>query len=311
VNDQGGKVSWKKALSEVLRAHNGTRKSGAVASAGTKDKRHDDLFKGFTDLRRLGYKLEDVRQFKGKHMHALVQFWEREGLAPATIQNKISVFRSFAGWIGKSGMIEKSELYTTRHGSATRSTVNRIDKSWDGNGVDVDGLIAKIAETEPRVALQLELQNLLGLRCRESWQLKPHLADQGGFLLVNLGTKGGRDRIVPVDSPEKRAVLEKAKSMCGKTESSMDPMKNMAQWKNHYYAIIRAHGISRRSLGVTSHGLRHGYAIRRYEDSTGEKAPVQGGKKIAREEDQVARIELAEELGHSRGSITSAYIGRA
>ena len=40
----------------------------------------------------------------------------------------------------------------------------------------------------------------------------------------------------------------------------------------------------------------------------GGDTPAQGSE--ARELDRAVRLEIAEELGHSRGSITAAYLGR-
>ena len=63
------------------------------------------------------------------------------------------------------------------------------------------------------------------------------------------------------------------------------------------------------------HGLRHGYAIRRYEDLTGCKAPVVGGPSRAElegdevETDRKARLKISRELGHGRIRIVARYIG--
>jgi integrase len=160
------------------------------------------------------------------------------------------------------------------------------------------------------VALQLELQAAFGLRAREAMQLRPQLADQGSYLAVNLGTKGGRDRVVPIRSDYQRDVLERAKALAGnRSASTMAPDKTLAQWKNRYYAVLRACGITR-AEGITSHGLRHAYANDRYAALAGAAAPVRGGATPDREADQAARLEVAEELGHSRESITTHYLGR-
>lgn len=138
----------------------------------------------------------------------------------------------------------------------------------------------------------------------------PHLADKGAYLAISLGTKGGRHRVEPIDTPEKRALIERAKSWAlSKQASTSDPHKTLAQVKNHYYAVLRACGITRRD-GITSHGLRHEYANNRYQHLTGHASPVRGGKPVDRQTDYLARLEVAEELGHSRESITTHYLGR-
>ncbi len=64
-----------------------------------------------------------------------------------------------------------------------------------------------------------------------------------------------------------------------------------------------------------THSLRHDYAQRRYEELTGRKPPVPGGRSrrtMRREErrkDDKIRQKISEESGHSRISVTSIYPG--
>jgi integrase len=300
---------WKASLAAVLKEHNRTKQDGSVASHATQDKRADILYAGFKDLREKGYKLDDVRSFRGKHMAVLAKSWEEKQLSASTIQNNLSIFRTFAGWIGKPGMVEGVDKYVSA-GAASRSSVNREDKSWQAQGVDVEAKIAKVAAKDARVGLQLALQAAFGLRAREAMQLRPHVADKGAYLALTVGTKGGRDRVVPIDTPEKRALIDQAKTFAAsKLASTSDPAKTLAQVKNHYYHVLRACGITREA-GITGHGLRHGYASDRYREISGADSPVRGGQAPGREDDQAARLEVAEELGHSRESVTTHYLGR-
>lgn len=83
----------------------------------------------------------------------------------------------------------------------------------------------------------------------------------------------------------------------------------MAQWKNHYYHVLRSCGITREN-GLTAHDLRHAYGNDRFKDLCGQDSPVRGGKLVNREDDRAARLQVAEELGYSRESITTHYLGR-
>lgn len=313
---------WKGSLARVLKEHNTAKLDGSTASAATQDKRADVLFAGFTRLRELGFRLETVQSFAGRHVQALASDWERRELSPSTIQNNLSILRTFAQWIGKDGMVEPSVKYVSAPEIVTRSSVAAEDKSWRAAGVDVAERLAKVAAMDRRVAVQLQLQAAFGLRARESMQLRPHLADQGTYLAVNLGTKGGRDRVVPIDSDDKRAALAAAKALIGdpaqdkalRLASTIPADSSLVQWKNHYYYVLRECSISRAD-GITSHGLRHGYANDRYEGLAGSASPVRGGDTPSpgsqeREADRAARLELAEELGHSRESVTTHYLGR-
>jgi integrase len=195
-------------------------------------------------------------------------------------------------------------------GTAARSSIAREDKSWSGRGVDVAAKIGQVCQKDARVALQLELQLAFGLRAREAMQLRPHLADKGTYLSIMHGTKGGRDRVEPIRTGEQRALLERAKTFCATPSSSTsDPQRKLAQWKNHYYHVVRSCGITCKD-GVTSHGLRHQYANERYRELTGVDPPVRGGAAVDRDADHAAREGVAEELGHSRGDVTTHYLGR-
>ena len=302
---------WKASLAAVLRQHNGRKAGGSVAGFATQSKRAETLYAGFNELRELGFKLNNVQEFRGRHMRGLAASWEKQGLQPSTIQNRISNFRMFSEWIGKSGMIEASEKYVSNPGAVHRSSINKVDKSWSAHGIDEAAVIAEVAAKDPRCGIQLELQRTFGLRPRESWMLRPHLDDKGTFLTVSHGTKGGRDRVVKIDTPEKRAVLERAKSFAGKCSSTIDPGKKLGQWKSRYYFVVRKCGLKRRGgLNATSHGLRHQHSNDVYKCKTGVNSPVRGGGPVDPETDRAARLEIAEELGHSRESISTHYLGR-
>ena len=141
-------------------------------------------------------------------------------------------------------------------------------------------------------------------------QLRPHIADRGTYLSVTHGTKGGRDRVEPIRTPEQRALLDLAKTFCPtRSSSTSDPQRSLAQWKNHYDEEVRSCGITRED-GITSHGLRHQYANERYRELTGSDSPVRGGAPVDRDADRAAREVVAEELGHSREAVTTHYLGR-
>lgn len=305
------KTGWKASLVEILRAHNAAKFNGTTASAATRDKRSDVLFAGFAQLRKLGFHFESVRAFGGRHMRALAQQWEQEKLAPSTLQGRISIFRLFSVWIGKVGMIEASWKYVESPASVTRSTISRVDKSWSSRDVDVMGKIAEVREIDERVAMALELQSAFALRAREAYMLRPHLADMGIVLDLIRGTKNGRPRRLRIETDYQRKVLDRAKAMvASKSESIGDPKLTLAQVKVRYYNVLRKAGITRAN-GITSHGLRHEAANDQYAKLTGTPSPVRGGSNtIDSLSDRAARMEIAENLGHSREDITTHYLGR-
>ena len=306
-------MSWIKTLNAVLKAHNKAAASGGKAvSHATQDARREILEQGFKALRTLGYKLPDARGFKERHMTALGNAWEAKGLSASTIQNRISIFRVFAEWIGKVGMIRGSENYVKNLKSVERHLVTNIDKTWSGQQKTLTEILGLIQTQDKYVAIQLELQRAFGLRMKEAALLKPHMADKGSYLAVNWGTKGGRDRVVPIQNDYQRNVLARAKLFLENPNNSMTPKDfNFKQWKNHYYYVCRQVGISRKD-GITSHGLRHERLNEIYHELTGQLSPVKGGaaNAINVHSHAIARQEIAEVAGHSRESISGSYIGK-
>lgn len=125
--------NWKASLAAVLSENNGRKEGGSVASYATQDKRADVLYAGFAELRKLGFRLESVESLRGKHLEALTQSWQTRGLSASTIQNSLSIFRTFATWIGKAGMVLTTERYLGP-GVASRSSIATQGKSWSGKG---------------------------------------------------------------------------------------------------------------------------------------------------------------------------------
>jgi integrase len=306
-------AGWKSSLATVLKEHNGIKATdGTKASFETMEKRAAVLFSAFTDLRTMGYKLNDAQQLKGRHVEALTRHWLDKGLAASTLQNNLSTLRTFSAWIGKEGMVEGTASYF-QNGEASRSSINTADKSWSANGVSLEAKLAELQLIDERVALQIELQATFGLRVKESVMLRPHLADKGAYLAISIGTKGGRDRTVPIDSEKKRELLDRAKTFAGRpTASTAAPELSLKQALGHYSRVLRNVGITKATAGVTSHGLRHNYANDRYQHYAGADSPVRGGSlaEFDRELDRAARLEVSEELGHSRESVSTYYLGR-
>ncbi|HVV67822.1 MAG TPA: phage integrase N-terminal domain-containing protein [Gammaproteobacteria bacterium] len=304
-------MNWKITLQNIIKQHNKTAAVGGKAvSFATQDARQEILWLGFKELRTLGFKLDNVRGFKERHIMALVQGWETRGLSASTIQNRVSIFRTFAEWIGKKGMVRRSENYVKNPDSVIRHLVTQTDKTWSGQGISLEDKLATIQKQDCHIAIQLKLQRAFGLRMKEAALLKPHGADKGAYLAVNWGTKGGRDRIIPVVTDHQREVLAEAKRLAIKPNDSMTPnWYNFKQWRNHYYYVCQKSGISRQE-GITSHGLRHERLNEIYQEITGVESPIKNRyPNIDRDCDQTARQEIAEVAGHSRSSIAAAYIG--
>lgn len=318
------RYGWKTELQEIIDSSNhmsvnGDRRVGRL----TKQARIEKLYQGFSELIELGYKVQNPRNFTEKHMRALASHWEGKGLSASTIQNRISVFRTFAEWIGKKGMIKPSELYVSDPAKVKRSQVAQRDMSWTAAGFDVVQKLQEIEAYSKHAAAQLLMIQAFGLRRMEALSFKPNRnwesveGTEHGAIRVRDGTKGGRERIIVVRTQAQINALQYAKAVAGAkpTATIGYPYMTLEQSCQHYNYVLRKFGLTKKDLGVTGHGLRHQYANNRFEELSGRESPVRAQElpvptsPAAEADVQYAKARVSEELGHSRTTITAAYIG--
>ena len=250
-------------------------------------------------LREAGFRQMKASSLKGKHVQALLDRWQGEGLSSGTIKNRLSHLRWWAEKIGKSGILPADN---TQLGVAERRYVTNISKARE--------LCVSLEQvTDPHVRMSLQLQAAFGLRREEAIKFQPSYADRGDHIaLKGSWTKGGRERTVPVITAEQRDVLQAAHRLAG-TGSLIPANKTYIQQRHVYDGQCKAAGLS------NMHGLRHRYAQMRYEALTGWKAPAAAGLGKAqlnashRMNDQHARQQISRELGHERLKVTSIYLG--
>jgi hypothetical protein len=113
---------------------------------------------------------------------------------------------------------------------------------------------------------------------------------------------------VPITSQKQLEALSRASAAQG-SDRSMIPASE--SWKTWREGTLRdAREIVQQHTGEGLHGLRSAWACERYESLTGSPAPVAGGSGVDRDLDREARLQIAEELGHSRVDITNEYLGK-
>ena len=266
----------------------GTRAARSYALAQIADTLHELGFKGLraTGLRR-------------KHAVALVREWKRQGRSVGTMKNRTAHLRWWAKRIGRPGVVPANgEL-----GIANREYVTNEDKS-----VVLDPEKLALVK-DPHVALALRLEAEFGLRREEAIKFTPARDDRGDRIrLKGSTTKGGRPREVPVRNAAQRQLLDEARKLVG-SGALIPPDRNYKQQLKVYESRTREARLYR------MHGLRHNYAINRYEELTGWKARAAGGPAqrsltgARRRIDGEARRVIAEELGHSRSGVAGMYIG--
>jgi hypothetical protein len=251
-------------------------------------------------LHEMGYRSMGARSLKPKHVDALTQRWLSEELSPGTIKNRMNCLRWWAGKVNRANVVARSNDY---YGIPDRQLVSQVSKAQKLPEA------ALRAVSDPHVKMSLELQQAFGLRREEAIKFIPSYADQGDHIRLKASwTKGGKERKVPILNQSQREVLDRAHQLAGR-KSLIPEEKSFIQQLRLYERQTSKAGLSK------LHGLRHRYAIERYQALTGWAAPAAGGptfKQLSAEQkrrDHQARLILSANLGHLRKEIVSVYLG--
>ncbi|MBA2080123.1 phage integrase N-terminal domain-containing protein [Rhodanobacter sp. PCA2] len=268
-------------------------------SHATQADRQRSLNLAARQLREAGFRQMRATSLKGKHVEALLQRWQSEGLSAGTLKNRMAHLRWWAEKVGKAGILPADN---TMLGIPERRYVTNENKAKE-----IGDRLGRI--TDPHVRMSLRLQAAFGLRREESIKFQPRYADRGDHIAIKgAWAKGGRDRAVPITTQEQRAVLDEARRLAG-LGSLIPSHKTYIQQRYVYDGQCKAAGLS------NMHGLRHRYAQMRYEVLTGWRAPAAGGpgktqlSSSQRMSDQHARQQISRELGHERVKVTAIYLG--
>lgn len=319
---------WKGELQEVLHLHGRVTARGKTkpVSNRTLAVRESVLFQCMEQIRELGYDIQSIRSLKTKHIEALVEHWVGEGISAGTIQNRLSYLRALCKWIGKDGMIPPTEEFAERYypGRLKRTVAAVTDKSWSAKGLSAEEVIVAVAQEDRYVAMQLKVIHAFGLRREEAVQFKPHKVDEGGVLRIREGTKGGRERMVPVESDYQRQVLAEAKAAVSIWDGHIGhPGKSLAQNLRRFSYVMERMGLTKKDLGATAHGLRHQRLNDIFEEVAGVPSPVRqmsgldsmsGSDAVVVEKGdpylwKAAQQKVSHVGGHARLSISTAYTG--
>jgi len=309
--------TWKFRLSVLVKFYGGYRVSLAkglrTVSHETQKTTEDMLFQSFKLLWELGFQIKDPANLQRRHVEALVTEMIKRGLSDSVIQNRLSMLRKMCRWLGKHDVVQPTSAYATNERDLKRSGVADRDKSVDGAGIDPAELVEKALAVDPVFGLQLALQNCFGLRVKESVMFSIHAAERPSHLWLDRGTKGGLGRSVPIETGEQRAVLSMVREFMDARPQLRYlgwPERTLEQARDHFYYLARGIGLTRKGLGVTAHGFRHGY-VHDLMISKGLIPPVKGGRadQLPAKERNAVMLQASRALGHSRVSITRAYSG--
>jgi len=252
-------------------------------------------------LHALGFRHMRPTSLKPKHVNALVAHWQKEGIRTGTLKNRLSTLRWWARKVNRESIMPRDN---TAYGIGTRTYVAKQSKA---QSLDEE----KLAQIEDKfVRMSVRLQAAFGLRREEAIKFQPSYAMQGDHIkLKSSWAKGGRARTVPIMNDSQRRLLIEARALA-RGGALIPPQLNYVEQLHRYESQTRKAGLSR------LHGLRHGYAQRRYLELTGSVCAVGGGLSSKEQNpeqralDHKARVIVSRELGHSREAISAAYLGR-
>lgn len=261
-------------------------------------------------LSSLNINITDLKDLTFRQCRLAFRKFEEDGLSSSSISTYFSCLKRFYSWLEKpfparsvSEVLENSE-------SGKRQKTATTPKSWTSKGVDFHSVLQSLEAIDTYSAIYLRLNLAFGLRVQESVALKPFDSDKSSYLVVILGAKGGRGRTVPYTNDFQREAIALAKQLAKKRNGLLRPAGlTLQQAISRYYYHLKKVGVCKSVLGVTAHGLRHEYANNVYKEITGHDSPVHPGINAQLHVDHEARDEITERLGHSRRSITAAYLG--
>ncbi len=275
------------------------RRASEDGSHATRRDRSYALVQMANALHEAGYRGLRAKGLKGKHIEALVRDWSDRGLSDATMMNRMAHVRWWADRVGKANMVKSNADYGILPRSHLANGTRRRD-------LDEEKL-ALVKDEHVRMALRL--QSAFGLRREEAIKFSPRYADRGDRIVVKAATaKGGRAREVPILKDSQRRLLDETRRLAG-GGAMIRPDRNYADQRRVYEEQTKAAGFDH------MHGLRHAYALDRYEHLTGWEAPAAGGpargelKGESRRIDIAARKRISSELGHGRIEIVRQYCG--
>ena len=302
-------------IQRYLDAHNKFRADGGVASAKTQHERAGEIFRAYAALWKLGFRVKKPESVSSKHIHVLTKHWDEAGVSAATIHTRLSNLRTFFNqWMNRPGLVKDLCDYLPPE-RVKRTSIAKEDLSWEAKGVDPLKIIERATAFDERFGAMLTLQHYFALRVKESIEIRPgsSLIDNGEAIELHLGTKGGRPRRVAIKTAEQRLAFDFARRVAAKGKSGRLrwPNCNWQKAQDRFYYFMKKHGITKKDLGVTAHGLRHGGAQKWYEDETGYPSPIKGGALglIDRETHLVASVTIARALGHGRIDVAPSYYG--
>jgi len=303
----GKQMAW--AGKQALKDHYGNGHYGTVTGHAERWQRFVTWCRDERDIRDSRLIDSEVVQDYGKSLRDTVG----AGMSPAYAQNLLSSVNVVMQAMRNDRQVrvapvalvgQRSRVRTDPPAGLDRKAVRQCADQLRQNGHE-------------RVAATIEVARALGLRLKEASLLNTRVAlgqvKKRGAVNITAGTKGGRghrvDRWVPVSGSTIGCLVRAAKAQ--RRGRNLIPAN--LTWKQWYSHIHHVWASVRDDYGLKKiHDLRAAYACERYKQLTGSAAPVIASRLcVDRSTDRTARQTIAQELGHARIDVVTAYIGGA
>jgi len=230
-------------------------------------------------------------------------------MEPSTAQNYVSAVNSVltaasqgqwesVGPVRDCAIPERENVRQDAPGALDREASSRA----------VEAVADRVSE---RAAAVASMCRELGMRSKEASLIDARSAaeqaSESGSITIADGTKGGREREVPITSERQIEALERAAAAQGDDRSMIPRDQSWKEWREG--DLRDAREIVAEHTGGGLHDLRSAYACERYAELTVTDAPVVSGQVEDREADREAREAISAELGHGRTDVVASYIG--
>lgn len=176
----------------------------------------------YGDLRAAGCALPDADGLRERHARVLLDLWRQAGRDIGAIRNDWSLLRGWCLALGKQGMIDRIEKYwpdaPKRVQSAPRTREQRM-QDLHGNAQ----VLTELLRAKDRTSWYVERLVLdMGLTEEEALRLKPALCN--GYVdgaMVLRAPSGSDFRVIPVDTDDKRVLLQEVVAYIGERGREM------------------------------------------------------------------------------------------
>lgn len=315
------KTSIAKRLDEIAGQFGDKRHDGKVASCRTQSANREVLGTAFNVLHEKGFRLHEPANLGDRHMRVLVRTWYETGLAAKTIKNYLSRLNLIYTRMGKKGLVRKLEYYLpeVEPKSLEVKANAQKSKSWSESGIDILAKIAQADAIDERFGLMLRAMLAVGLRRKEVLMCRPWKSVQDNDKVWRVFPeegKNGRPRLILIETQAQVEIVNYLRSRLKKGERICWPITPRGKKATHKWAVqrydelMRRIGITLDEDGATGHGLRAEYAENAALIAGIVPPTLSGdGREVSKDELDLKRAQVSENLGHSRISVTGAYYG--